>query len=252
MGIPTGYEKPEVKKVKALLTQDRDFGRDSTGNITYGVVVQRCLYNFPRRSPSIGLEVLLRLRGNAKMSPQFVNENMARNMPNFMRMQPTVMPNIIPPASVRSQHTAPLPPGVKAWFCIYPCYIDAARTYAEGRKLEQAKCIDEPTWQEMKDVLEAAGLPIYIEPLTMHPRSPDRELHKQGRVRVKIRDENGSPLVDTLPTKKAVLKHLGEMIPKLKSRSQKPAAPTSTAHAGSSNKNAVRGAGGKKGGKKRR
>lgn len=150
-----------------------------------------------------------------------------------------------------------MPEGAKSWNCIYPCYIDQKKTSAEGRKIARAKCIDHPTIGEMKEVLDAAGLQNCLEPRKAHPREPSRDAQFQGRVRVRLRDrDTGQPLSENFATKKQLLVHLGQMIPKLKARAggstQRGGASASSGAAGGATAAKTQAGKAKKGGKKRR
>lgn len=46
------------------------------------------------------------------------------------------------------------------WVCIYPAYINSKKTLAEGRRISKGKCVENPTFQEIRDVLDAAGLNV--------------------------------------------------------------------------------------------
>ena len=54
-----------------------------------------------------------------------------------------------------------------------------------------------------------------------YPRERSRELEFRGRIRVQLRNDNGTPFIETFKTRESIMEHLGEMIPKLKSRQQK-------------------------------
>lgn len=49
------------------------------------------------------------------------------------------------------------------FICIYPAYIDVKKTVQEGRKVPKEHCIENPTYQEIKDVLSAANMNLVIE-----------------------------------------------------------------------------------------
>ncbi|VDK17473.1 unnamed protein product [Anisakis simplex] len=102
------------------------------------------------------------------------------------------------------------------WVCIYPLYINARKTVTKGRRVNKEKkhC--------------------------MHPLDPNRDTNSQGRVRLQLRNDDGSPFNEKLPTSSFILKlircpifliaeimtsermslliYLCEMIPKLKNR----------------------------------
>lgn len=52
----------------------------------------------------------------------------------------------------------------------------------------------------------------------LYPREVSKELLFRGRIRVQLRNDNGFPCNPDLPTRDALLLHLGTMIPQLKSR----------------------------------
>lgn len=49
------------------------------------------------------------------------------------------------------------------WICIYPAYINNKKSRKEGRKLRKDLCVENPTYQEIKDVLSVSNLRIGIE-----------------------------------------------------------------------------------------
>jgi signal recognition particle subunit SRP19 len=106
------------------------------------------------------------------------------------------------------------------WICVYPAYINSKKTVLEGRKIPKTVSVENPSYSEMRDVCAAAGLTIGVEN-KVHPREYDpRDARFRGRIRIQLKTDDGMPIHETFPTRKAVLLHLGEMIPKLKSRQQ--------------------------------
>lgn len=49
------------------------------------------------------------------------------------------------------------------WICIYPAYINSKKSRKEGRKIPRNICVENPTFQEIKDVLSVSNLRIGIE-----------------------------------------------------------------------------------------
>lgn len=88
---------------------------------------------------------------------------------------------------------------------------------AEGRKIPKIKAVDNPTPQEIKEVLLHTGLLLGIEN-KIYPREVDRNV--RGRIRVQLRNDDGTPANIQFPTRHSLLEYLGETIPKLKTRSQ--------------------------------
>uniref|UniRef100_A0A2M3ZHF7 Putative signal recognition particle protein 19 n=1 Tax=Anopheles braziliensis TaxID=58242 RepID=A0A2M3ZHF7_9DIPT len=129
------------------------------------------------------------------------------------------------------------------WVCIYPTYINRKKTRQEGRRLPKEHCVDDPSIQEIRDVLQSINMNLLLE-LKQYPRERSRELQHRGRVRVQLRDDAGNPLNSEYPTRDSLLVHVGKTIPMLKSRQTK--APEQAAVA------AATSAGPKKGKGKRR
>lgn len=107
------------------------------------------------------------------------------------------------------------------WICIYPAYFNSNKTRQEGRLLPKPKCVSNPNYNEIRDVLTAAGFEPIVEN-KQYCRERSRELDFRGRIRVQLRNDDGSPHMPQFVTREDVLRHLGEMIPKLKSRTSKP------------------------------
>ncbi|XP_042896110.1 signal recognition particle 19 kDa protein [Parasteatoda tepidariorum] len=106
------------------------------------------------------------------------------------------------------------------WICIYPAYINSKKTTAEGRRISKEKCVENPTCQEIRDVLDAAALKIGVEnKLYTREQNKDSVVFR-GRVRVQLRNDDGSLMNPKFQSRKDIMMHVAEMIPKLKSRSQ--------------------------------
>lgn len=82
-------------------------------------------------------------------------------------------------------------------------------------------CIENPTYQEIKDVLTAANMNIVVEN-KIYPRERSKEILHRGRVRVQLKHDDGTPINPDLASRKQVLKYVGQMIPQLKSRIANP------------------------------
>ncbi|GAB6025814.1 signal recognition particle 19kDa [Chamberlinius hualienensis] len=106
------------------------------------------------------------------------------------------------------------------WICVYPAYLNNKKTLGEGRKLAKSKCVDNPTAQEIRDVLAAAGLTIGVEN-KLYSREQNRDTTYRGRVRVQLFNDDHTAALANFPTRDSVLRYLGETIPKLKTRQQK-------------------------------
>ncbi|XP_033214309.1 signal recognition particle 19 kDa protein [Belonocnema kinseyi] len=106
------------------------------------------------------------------------------------------------------------------WICIYPLYLNSKKTRGEGRKLPKDKCVENPTHQEIRDVLLSAGLKVGVEN-KLHPRERSKELLYRGRIRVQLKNDDGTPVNPDFPSRDSVLLHVGTLIPKLKTRQSK-------------------------------
>jgi signal recognition particle subunit SRP19 len=102
--------------------------------------------------------------------------------------------------------------------CVYPAYINGKKTRAQGRRVGKAKAIDNPTVNEIRDILENAGLTILVEPNRLYPREESREPQQRGRVRVQLKNVDGTLLKEQFKNKDDLLFYLVDMIPKLKTR----------------------------------
>lgn len=59
------------------------------------------------------------------------------------------------------------------WICIYPAYINSKKTRQEGRKIPKEAGVENPTYQEIKDVLTASNFPCFIED-KLYPREKSK------------------------------------------------------------------------------
>lgn len=80
--------------------------------------------------------------------------------------------------------------------------------------------MENPTHQEMRDVLAAGGFKVGVEN-KLYSRERSKELLHRGRIRVQLKDNEGTPMNADYPTRESVMLHLCEMIPKLKTRQSK-------------------------------
>ncbi|KAJ8969003.1 hypothetical protein NQ314_001991 [Rhamnusium bicolor] len=94
------------------------------------------------------------------------------------------------------------------------------KSLAQGRKITKEKCVENPTHQEIRDVLVAAGFKVGVEN-KLYSRERSKEFLYRGRIRVQFRNDDGSLYNSDFPTRDSIMHHLGEMIPKLKSRQNK-------------------------------
>ncbi|KAH0952538.1 hypothetical protein HN011_002283 [Eciton burchellii] len=106
------------------------------------------------------------------------------------------------------------------WICIYPIYLNSKKSLAGGRKLPKEKCVENPTHQEIRDVLIAAGFNVGVEN-KLHPKERSKEPLYRGRIRVQLKNDNDMPVRPEFPTRNSILEYVGTTIPKLKTRQGK-------------------------------
>uniref|UniRef100_A0A3B4AP63 Signal recognition particle 19 kDa protein n=1 Tax=Periophthalmus magnuspinnatus TaxID=409849 RepID=A0A3B4AP63_9GOBI len=97
------------------------------------------------------------------------------------------------------------------FICLYPVYINSKKTLAEGRRI--------PT-----------------EKNKMHPREWNRDVQFRGRVRVQLKQADGELCNDKFGSRKDVMFYVAEMIPKLKTRTQKTSGADSSSQPGDGGK----------------
>ncbi|KAF3828383.1 hypothetical protein GH733_005080 [Mirounga leonina] len=136
------------------------------------------------------------------------------------------------------------------FICIYPAYLNNKKTIAEGRRIPISKAVENPTATEIQDVCSAVGLNVFLEKNKMYSREWNRDVQYRGRVRVQLKQEDGSLCLVQFPSLKyfsiilstfspgklplelytkpnflflgkSVMLYVAEMIPKLKTRTQK-------------------------------
>ncbi|XP_039095719.1 signal recognition particle 19 kDa protein isoform X1 [Hyaena hyaena] len=115
---------------------------------------------------------------------------------------------------------APSSPHLR-FICIYPAYLNNKKTIAEGRRIPISKAVENPTATEIQDVCSAVGLNVFLEKNKMYSREWNRDVQYRGRVRVQLKQEDGSLCLVQFPSRKSVMLYAAEMIPKLKTRTQK-------------------------------
>ncbi|CAI4230018.1 unnamed protein product [Auanema sp. JU1783] len=125
----------------------------------------------------------------------------------------------------------------KRWIVIYPAYIDSTKSLQEGRKISRPQAVSKPTCVEIQDVLMAAGFQPILEKQKMYPRDQDREPESQGRVRIQLKNDDGTPKHNEYPTRTSVFKYVAEMIPKLKTRQPGYVPPQAAGSSGAGKKN---------------
>lgn len=142
------------------------------------------------------------------------------------------------------------------WICIYPAYIDSSRTRVAGRRVPKSRAVERPTCVEISDVLTAANFTVGLEP-KFYSREASKEEETRGRVRVQLKNEDGTLVNPAFPTRKqnisfsstrnstnhvfnppgdSLFLYIGEKIPHLKSRVFKSSGEQSTSQSGGKKK----------------
>ncbi|KAL3072827.1 hypothetical protein niasHS_017801 [Heterodera schachtii] len=118
------------------------------------------------------------------------------------------------------------------WVAIYPLYIDASKSLAQGRRIPKAKAVNNPTCQEIFDVLNHVGLRCELEQKKTHPRAqsrgaanPKQQQQEEGRIRVQLKGDDGENVGEgaaqpKFMTRQQMMEYAAEMVPKLKTRQQ--------------------------------
>ena len=104
---------------------------------------------------------------------------------------------------------------------IYPQYLNIKRTVKQGRRTAKSLSVENPSAQEIRDICLEFGFDARLEPKKRYPQDPDCDPNHIGRVRVKLKNEDGSFCKPEFDTKMKVVNLCGASIPKLKSRQQK-------------------------------
>jgi len=106
------------------------------------------------------------------------------------------------------------------WICIYPAFINSKKTRQDGRRLPKENCVENPTYIELRDVLSVTKLKFAVEN-KQYPRERSRELNYRGRIRVQLKNDDGTLCDPEFPTRESVMLYCASKIPQLKSRQSK-------------------------------
>ncbi|XP_016955272.1 signal recognition particle 19 kDa protein [Drosophila biarmipes] len=136
---------------------------------------------------------------------------------------------------------------MERWICIYPAYINSKRTRQEGRRLPKENCVDNPTYIEIRDVLSVSNLQFLMENMK-YCREKSSELQVRGRVRVQLRNADGTLFNKDFPSRESIMLHIASKIPLLKTRQNKPG---ESYHQQSQTQSSASGSGGGGGGGKK-
>jgi signal recognition particle subunit SRP19 len=95
------------------------------------------------------------------------------------------------------------------WIVIYPAYLNSKKTLSEGRRIPTKTAVENPSLNEIKDVLINAGFQIEMEINKTFPR----ELNKydnlsRGRIRVHLKNDDNNPVNPNFPTSKFMIRFI--------------------------------------------
>lgn len=101
--------------------------------------------------------------------------------------------------------------------CIYPCYLNSTVSASKGRKIPKDKAVENPTTPQIFDIVHK----ILKLPAEMQRNRHPKDWKYLGRVRVSLKDDNGSYIKEELSSRKALMMRVAELLPKHPSREGK-------------------------------
>mmetsp|Transcript_11720 Transcript_11720/g.19905 ORF Transcript_11720/g.19905 Transcript_11720/m.19905 type:complete len:196 (-) Transcript_11720:74-661(-) len=104
---------------------------------------------------------------------------------------------------------------------VWPANINSYKTEKEGRRVCKESCCEDPIVSEMSEVCTFFKLVHVIEPFKMYPRESGVERPMPGRVRIMLNNEDGSPANAEVPTRLALMRKMGELIPTMTIRQKR-------------------------------
>jgi signal recognition particle subunit SEC65 len=91
------------------------------------------------------------------------------------------------------------------WTVIYPAYLNSKKTLSEGRRIPIKNAVENPTLNEIKDVLVNAGFQIELEVNKTYPRELNKhENLSRGRIRVHLKNDDNNSVNANFPTSKLI------------------------------------------------
>mmetsp|Transcript_16303 Transcript_16303/g.37623 ORF Transcript_16303/g.37623 Transcript_16303/m.37623 type:complete len:152 (+) Transcript_16303:62-517(+) len=105
---------------------------------------------------------------------------------------------------------------VSRWNILYPNYIDSRKRIPQGRRIPVANAVEAPRAAEMAEICQFLEIPHVLEMDKAYPR----DWMIKGRLRVLLKTPEGAFTHAEIQTKDALMKKMGELIPKLKTRVQ--------------------------------
>ena len=89
--------------------------------------------------------------------------------------------------------------------CVYPAYLNARKTIAEGRRIPRSKAVDNPLCSEIRDVCLSQQLAADVEQHKHYPRELSRDHIHSGRVRVQLLTATGQPLNEMIKSSEFIV-----------------------------------------------
>uniref|UniRef100_A0A7S0RQN6 Signal recognition particle 19 kDa protein n=1 Tax=Chlamydomonas leiostraca TaxID=1034604 RepID=A0A7S0RQN6_9CHLO len=92
---------------------------------------------------------------------------------------------------------------------IYPSYLDSTKTVAEGRAIPKEQACITPFVQEMLESCKQLKIPAEIE-----NKHYPRAWWVPGRLRVQLKNADGTPTVPEIPNKRTLMIKIAELVAK--------------------------------------
>lgn len=102
------------------------------------------------------------------------------------------------------------------FFCIYPSYLDSAKTVKMGRRIGAEKGVDTPTVQDLSEALASLSIRHVSQPHKGYSRDPTTLWDNPGRVKV-----DPACLENEIYTKRSLMVELASIVKELPSRAKR-------------------------------
>ncbi|KAJ1325017.1 signal recognition particle subunit SRP19 [Microdochium nivale] len=123
------------------------------------------------------------------------------------QQQASRQPPLVNPANAGPQQPQIKPEDIRDYQCLYPCYFDAGRSRAEGRRVPSSLAVQNPLAREIATACAQLRLQPVFEAHKLHPK----DWANPGRVRLPLKDQ-GNPYAKQVKNKHhlyiLVAKHL--------------------------------------------
>ncbi|KAF9594778.1 hypothetical protein IFM89_034761 [Coptis chinensis] len=136
---------------------------------------------------------------------------------------------------------------IKKWIVFYPIYINSKKTIAQGRRISASKACENPKYDEIYDCCRHLQLRCAPEKDKAYPR----DFMERGRVRVLLKNEDGTLYNPAVATRKQLMLQVAELLPRHAGRTKKQE-PATTSTAGPSKSGGGASKAGGKGAKKKK